>query len=182
MSWHSNLAFGTLFLTSSLIAPFPVDAADSQLAQDRSRVFATPPIDGFERASEARLVVVFSPQVEACSPEHIEIVDALSRLQASMRDVMVLTLVPDNVSHAQIRRSLFDKPPPGHVLQIAREAWNAENTFSPRPRVEVWSGSGQLLLLKSMAGISLSEQIVQEITWCRSFTHPVSPERVHETD
>ncbi|HEY0158520.1 MAG TPA: hypothetical protein VGF28_14655 [Thermoanaerobaculia bacterium] len=145
-----------------------MNAAAEQRIDVRARLFGHS-IEAIQPSDGSRLTVVFAPELNGCVPQHMQIVKALKDFARQSPDAGVVVLSPDDVERSAVTRSLFGEPPPGRLVPIPREAWNEETRVSPRPRIEVWSGKGELLLLRSVATAASEEELLTELLWSRTF-------------
>lgn len=122
----------------------------------------------------ARLTVFFHPDPQRCTPEELRALQALDRLTETFEDIAVYSVLPAELSDFE---SIFGYELPGELLLIENELFLAEGRVSPRPRLEVWSAEGQLLLLRSLPPTIREEEIYEEVLWSRSFTGPVPEPR-----
>jgi hypothetical protein len=117
--------------------------------------------------ADTRLSIAFHPKLDGCEAQHIAIIRALRRVQLEYQDVEVVTVLPD--ARAALR-GLLGEELPGRTVALDSRAYVAQGEVSPRPRLEVWSQSGQLLLLRSVPPSASEESIYQEVIWSRAFT------------
>lgn len=129
-------------------------------------VIADLPRDG------TRWVALFAPRVEACTPQEVAVAEALERLQEEFPDLVVRTLVPEGLDGRAVERGIFGRPFPGTLVRVAAAGWSREDRVAPRPRLEVWSGKGELLLLRSLPPTVSEEVVYDEVLWARAFTEP----------
>jgi hypothetical protein len=154
----------------ALICAFLFGAAANAAAESgielRDRLFGhsiEAKVDG------SRLTVVFAPELSACVPQHMQIVKALKEFARQSPDAGVVVVIPDQVERSSVTRALFGEPPPGRLVSMSRHEWDAENRVSPRPRIEVWSGKGELLLLRSVAISASEDDLLRDLLWSRTF-------------
>lgn len=119
-----------------------------------------------------RWVVLFAPRVEACTPQEVAVAAALERLQSDFPELVVRTLLPESLPEMQVERGIFGHPYPGTLIRVATGNWERENRVAPRPRLEVWSGKGELLLMRSLPSNVSENAIYDEVLWARAFTDP----------
>lgn len=162
-----------LYLWVGLLALSTALGADREV-HPRERIF---PTTGFfplrqELNRPARLHILYYPNLGDCAPYEIGIVRALKRLEREFQDVQIVTVVP----HAyRDLRHIYGELLPGLVLDLADDrSYGKEKNLSPMPRLEVWSGDRQLLLLKSVPPVATEEGIYEELLWARHFTKPVA--------
>jgi hypothetical protein len=141
----------------------------------RARLFAG---RGFgwpaQAAVPARLHVLFTPDLARCTPEVMQVARALRRIAAEHSDMRVWTILPRS---GAATRTLYGEALPGRRLVVAEAAVAAEGELAPVPRIEVWTGDGRLLLLRSVARTVREDELYDEILWTRSFTAPVAAPR-----
>ncbi|MGH9382040.1 MAG: hypothetical protein ACRD2Z_15710 [Thermoanaerobaculia bacterium] len=153
--------------------------AQEAFVHPRARLFG----DGAESVlsdlspDETRWVILFAPRIEACTPQEVRLVQALERLQGDFPDLVVRTLLPEAFSDALVERGIFGQAFPGTLVRVSSGNWLREDRVTPRPRLEVWSGKGELLLLRSLPPTVSEEAIYDEVLWTRSFTEPPNDSR-----
>jgi hypothetical protein len=83
-------------------------------------------------------------------------------------ELAVVTVIPDRV--------LTNDPwLPGPIVRLSREDYARYAGKAPRPRVEIWSAQGDLLLSRSVPNYgSQAELLNEEMFAARSFTAPVA--------
>jgi hypothetical protein len=113
--------------------------------------------------------VLFTPDFEHCTPETMRISRALRRIAAEYSDTRVFTLRP--ASRAGITAE-YGETLPGAPLTIPDAAYAAQRGLAPTPRIEVWSGEGRLLLMRSLPRVVTEKEVYDEVLWARSFTAP----------
>lgn len=134
----------------------------------RARLFGHS-VEGIEARGDSRVTVVFAPELSGCVPQHMQIVKALKEFARQSPDAGVIVLSPDHVERSALTRALFGEPPPGRLVSIPRPEWDQESRVSPRPRIEVWSGKGELLLLRSVAISASEDDLLHDLLWSRTF-------------
>lgn len=134
----------------------------------RTRLFGHS-IDAIQVGDGLRLTVVFAPELSGCAPQHMQIVKALNEFARQSPDAGVVVVFPDQVERSALTRALFGELPQGRLVSMSSHEWNAESRVSPRPRIEVWSGTGELLLLRSVPIAAAEDEILDELLWSRAF-------------
>lgn len=134
----------------------------------RARLFSHS-LDGIQAGDRSSLTVVFAPDVSGCVPQHMQIVKALKEFARKSPDSAVVVLLPDDVERSVLTRALYGELPPGRLLSMSRAEWDAESRVSPRPRLEVWSETGELLLLRSVPLAASEDDILHDLLWTRAF-------------
>jgi hypothetical protein len=178
LRWPRLLGLAMILAGAAFAAERPLSEAEGSASHPRERLFN---VSGTVRVPdvlkpEARWTVLFVPRIESCSPQEIEVVRALARLTKEFSDLEVATLIPEHTPSGRVGRGVFGLPFPGSVARTSTARWQQEERIAPRPRIEVWSGRGELLLMRSIPS-SVSEQaIYEEVLWARAFTSPVSEE------
>jgi len=138
----------------------------------RARLFAAAGQDGVltgRLAGTTRLVVLFTPDFERCTPETMRISRALRQIAAEFSDTRVFTLRP--ASRVGVTAE-YGEALPGTPLTIPDAAYTAQRGLAPTPRIEVWSGGGRLLLMRSLPRVVTEKEVYDEVLWARSFTAP----------
>lgn len=125
-------------------------------------------------ATPHRLAVVYWPEPGGCTACDTMVTHALTRWLAEAtvpEELFVLTVLPQDVSHRPRSLKL-----PGRILEIERAAYDRFAKLAPRPRVEIWSGPGELLMLRSIPNYSTQVALLDgEYRAARSFTAPLLP-------
>lgn len=117
----------------------------------------------------ARLTVLFFPGVGQCKAQELAAIRALRKIGREAPGVLILTVLPTSLAAT----ARFGEEPPGKVVRMGAERFGAEARIAPTPRIEVWSGSGQLLLMRSLPSNANEGEIHEQILWTRSFTAPI---------
>jgi hypothetical protein len=178
-------------LVVGVIAVFGVIYSSAQAAEDspparemaptdhpRARLFKGSPEDALRPG--ARWTVLFVPRIEACTPQEVYVVKALKRVALEFSDLEVLTVIPQGLSSRVIERGVFGEAFPGRLIKVSAESWRQEERVAPRPRVEVWSGRGELLLMRSIPSSISEEALYEEVLWTRAFTEPAQAPAARE--
>lgn len=175
-------------LVFGVIAVLGVIHSSAQVAQESSaarevtrrdhprvRLFEGSPEDAIFAVLRpgARWTVLFVPQIEACTPQEIYVVNALKRAALEFSDLEVLTIIPRGLPERVIERGVFGKAFPGRLVTVSAESWRREQRVAPRPRIEVWTGRGELLLMRSIPPSISEEALYEEVLWSRGFTEPL---------
>jgi len=147
-----------------------VDAGEGA-RNSRARLFSAAGQDGVlpRRLAGSRLVVLFTPDFERCTPETMRILRALRQIAADYPDTRVFTLRP--ASRAGITAE-YGEALPGARLTIPDASYQAQRGMAPTPRIEVWSRDGRLLLMRSLPRVVTEKDVYDEVLWARSFTAP----------
>jgi hypothetical protein len=161
------LAVGAALIYVSLSTGAANAAAEPGI-ELRARLFGHS-IEAIQAGDGSRLTVVFAPELSGCVPQHMQIVQALKEFARRTPDAGVVVLYPDQVERSALTRALFGEAPPGRLVSMPRDEWERESRVSPRPRLEVWSGRGELLLLRSVAIAASEEDILHDLLWSRAF-------------
>lgn len=120
-------------------------------------------------AKPHRIAVVFWPQVTGCDTCDQMISGVISEWQAAPdAEMVVVSVVSERIEH--------DDPWwPGTVVRLKAEDHKRYAGKSPRPRVEIWSARGELLLSRSVPNYgSQVELLTEEMLAARSFTAPLA--------
>jgi hypothetical protein len=126
-----------------------------------------------ELSGRSRLEVLFHPEIGRCEPQQIATARALRRLLDERSDIEILTVLPAPPEGRSQIQSLFGEVLPGRVVLLPGPSYLSEGKISPRPRLEVWSRNGHLLLLRSIPPSASEDSIYQEVLWSLAFTEPV---------
>ena len=118
-------------------------------------------------AKPHRLAVVFWPQLSGCSSCDQMISAVIAEWQtAPDAELAVVTVVPE-------RERPDDPWLPGTIVRMTPDDYSSHARGAPLPRVEIWSGTGQLLLRRSVPNTgSQVELLTEEMLAARSFTTP----------
>ncbi len=123
-------------------------------------------------ATPHRLAVVYWPAPGGCEACDSMIVETLKRWTSetsSPADLLIVTLLPEQ--HRSRALSF-----PGTIVAVEKTLYARLAKLAPQPRVEIWSGAGHLLLLRSIPNFSTQVAMLdEELFAARSFTAPVSP-------
>lgn len=96
-------------------------------------------------------------------------VRALARLERDLGgEIRVVTLVPPHLREVGER---YGAALPGELVP-SRSGLGGGPPSVPRPAIEVWSASGELLLTKTIPANAREEVLYEEIYWLRSETEP----------
>ena len=167
-------ASAALGLALALSSPGASAALDEATAPTHARAALFPSPQAMlltdQLAKSARLNVLFHPEIGRCEPQQIAVILALRRLTEGHSDINVVTVSP---KAAAGHPTLFGEPLPGRLLVVENATYASEGRISPRPRLEVWSGDGRLLLLRSIPPVVTEEGIYQDLLWSLAFTRPV---------
>lgn len=150
---------------------FLATAAPEDFAGRRAELFGDLGGEVPAAARSARLVLLFHPDLTTCQPQEAVAVRALQAL-AEQKDVVVFTVTPRSLPAVESR---YGEKLPGVAWPVEDEAWRRDGAFGPRPRLEVWSHDGALLLWKSLPAALDEESLRDEIRATLSFTAPRSP-------
>lgn len=120
-------------------------------------------------AKPHRLGVVFWPRVSGCSACDQMISAVISEWQAAPNaEMAVVTVVPD-------RARATGPWLPGTVVRLKPDDYERHAGRVPRPRVEIRSADGSLLMARSIPNYgSQAELLTEELLAARSFTAPVA--------
>lgn len=168
------LSLGAVGLT--LLASWGAPRVRPEVAtHPRARLF---PADSAGRISDvlepsARLSVLFHPELGGCAAEQLQTIEALDRLSRDFEDIAIFSVLPQNLEFGTVSGHRL----PGEIVRTTRHAWVAASELSPRPRLEVWSADGRLLVLRSLPRTVSEEEIYEEVLWARSFTEPADSSR-----
>lgn len=123
----------------------------------------------------ARWTVVYWPTPDECAACTAGIDRALDEAAARHPDLHVMTVLPSPApAHAERANAGHH---PGKVVTLDEPTWQRARTIVPLPRVEVWTGSGQLVLLRSLPTVAAQgDLLLQELEWSRAFTRPTESE------
>jgi hypothetical protein len=81
----------------------------------------------------------------------------------------VITVLPQNLSYRSKSLTL-----PGQIVEVEQAEYGRFAKLAPQPRIEIWSGSGELLLLRSIPNYSTQGALLDgEYLAARSFTAPL---------
>jgi hypothetical protein len=162
------------FIICSLGVLSAAVAGSASAEHPRERLFAAQSEHSLSAVlgSGARLIVIYTPNIEECMPQEIYVTAALERLAREVPAAKIVTLVPVGVHSSVIDRGIFGVPFPGSLMKISRRQWREADQVAPRPRIEVWSGDGRLLLMRSIPSAVSLEEIYHEMLWTLAFTEP----------
>jgi hypothetical protein len=122
-------------------------------------------------AAPHRMAVVYWPAIGRCSPAELRFARALADLARRFPDMEVVTVIPDGTDGDGLSGVAF----PGVVVALGPAAYGRQRALAPLPRVEVWSGAGEPLLLRSIPPLEAqAELLAEEIEWSRAFTRPLA--------
>lgn len=120
-----------------------------------------------------RLAVVYWPALRGCTVCDSMLIEKLNQwitTAAEGADVVVATVVPADATAKKIGESAL----PGHVIEVDIAEYSRAAAMSPRPRIEIWSATGELLLLRSVPNYaSQVEMLDEELLAARWFTKPL---------
>jgi len=124
-------------------------------------------------ADPHRMAVVYWPRIGECTLAEIRLARALGELEHRFPDIELLTLLPEGADES----GRYGVPYPGEVVKLTPEDYVRQRAVAPLPRVEVWSGGGALLLLRSIPPLAAqADLLLEEIEWSRAFTRPLEPD------
>jgi hypothetical protein len=162
-------------LLSAALAAVLVASCDPALRPHaRQRLLDTGTADpvAVRLAAPHRMAVLYWPRIGECTLAEIRIARALGELGRRFPDIELLTLLPDGADEG----GRYGVPYPGEVVKLTPEDYVRQRAVAPLPRVEVWSGGGALLLLRSIPPLAAqADLLVEEIEWSRAFTRPLEP-------
>lgn len=85
-------------------------------------------------------------------------------------DIAIVSIAPESAASFSSVRKL-----PGKTIFLSPSDYARYVAVAPRPRVEMWNASGELLLLRTIPNYSgESDLLDQEMLSARSFTVPVA--------
>lgn len=124
------------------------------------------------RATPHRLAVVYWPAPGGCSACDAMVAQTLTSWlteAAVPEELLVLTVLPKNLSYRP--KSLKF---PGRIVEVEPAEYGHFAQLSPQPRIEIWSGPGELLMLRSIPNYSTQVALLDgEYLAARSFTAPL---------
>lgn len=119
-------------------------------------------------AKPHRLAVVFWPQLSGCNSCDQLIAHVVTEWQTERRsEIAVVSVIPSSrvVDRLQL---------PGEIVRLKPEDYERHAGSAPRPRIEIWSASGELLLSRSVPNYgSQMDLLHEEFLAARSYTAPV---------
>jgi hypothetical protein len=121
------------------------------------------------KKSPHRLGVVFWPELSRCAACDRMVSAVLSEWRNDPDyPTSVFTVIPANA-----RTSPDTKWLPGHVVPLQLAEYRQFANLGPRPRIEIWSADGRLLLVRSIPSYSSQRELLtEEMLAARSFTAP----------
>jgi len=158
---------------TAILAALLACAACAASTDGRGRLYAAGDDDPVQRElrEPARMTVVFWPALGQCMPTEIALMESFDTIQSTHPDIRFLTVIPD-VPRDKVLR--YGRPLPGKVLRLDPDRYEAQNRLGPRPRVEVWSQKGELLLLRSVPPLlPRARALADEVEWSLYFTSPL---------
>lgn len=133
------------------------------------------PVAEWLQKTPHRLAVVYWPALRGCTVCDSMLSEKLDHwIQDRSQDgeIVVATVVPADATAKQVGVTSL----PGEVLQVASEEYARAATLAPRPRIEIWSASGELLLLRSIPSYASQVELLdEELLAARWFTKPSTP-------
>jgi hypothetical protein len=118
------------------------------------------------------MTVVFWPALGQCMPTEMALIDAFDEIARSYPDIRFVTVLPEATPEQVLR---YGRPLPGEVVRLGEDSYGEQSRLGPRPRVEVWSAVGELLLFRSVPPfVPRVDALAEEIVWSRHFTSPLS--------
>jgi hypothetical protein len=141
------------------------------LSCNRSTPTSQPP-EPIARALAARphrLAVVFWPQATGCASCDQLVSAVVAEWQtAPHAELAVVSVLPDRVRTT-------DPWLPGAIVRLKQDEYTRHAGQAPRPRVEIWSARGVLLLSRSVPNYgSQADLLTEEMLAARSFTAPIA--------
>lgn len=127
------------------------------------------PVSRALQANPHRLAVVFWPQLSGCSSCDQMISAVIAEWKAAPdAEVAVVTVMPDTVTRQ-------DPWLPGTIVRLPLNDYKQHAGGAPLPRVELWSGRGELLMSRSVPNYGSQAALLhEEMLAARSFTAPVA--------
>jgi hypothetical protein len=118
-----------------------------------------------------RLAIVFWPQLAGCPACDLTIAETLAEMQAERHsDIAIVSIAPESAAGFSSIKKL-----PGKTIFLSSADYAHYVAVAPRPRVEMWNATGELLLLRTIPNYSgESDLLDQEMLSARSFTAPVA--------
>ena len=120
-----------------------------------------------DHGGTASLRVVFLPTPERCSPQDLIATRTLARLEQERDDVAVLTIIPGGLPRELGMNGL---PFPGHIIHLPLNVVEQSRRKVARPRLEVYSSEGQLLLLRPVSPHEEQRLLYEEILGLLRYT------------
>ncbi|KAB2965405.1 MAG: hypothetical protein F9K16_02035 [Thermoanaerobaculia bacterium] len=128
------------------------------------------------RATPCRLAAVYWPAVRGCTVCDAMLIEKIGEWQRDPvlgEGLVVVTAIPTEFTGFAIGSARL----PGELVRLARSEYAPAAAISPLPRLELWSGSGQLLLLRSIPSYMSQMAILdEEFLAARWFTSPLDEE------
>lgn len=133
------------------------------------------PVTEWRKKTPHRLAVVYWPALRGCTvcdSMLIEKLDHWIKDREQDGEIVVATVVPADSTAKQVGVSSL----PGQVIQVASAEYSRAASLAPRPRIEIWSATGELLLLRTIPSFaSQVEMLDEELLAARWFTKPLAP-------
>jgi hypothetical protein len=131
-------------------------------AEAVSRLLATRP---------HRLAVVFWPQLGGCAACDLMVAEVVQGWKVEPEsEIAVVTVVPASAPNTVDHLAL-----PGDLVRLDPEEYKQLAGRAPRPRVEIWSSDGELLLFRTVPNYgSQANLLTEEMLAARSYTAPVA--------
>lgn len=124
-------------------------------------------------ASPHRLAVVYWPALRGCTVCDVMLIEKLEAWQEDPvigRGLTVVTAVPTAFTDSSIGSTQL----PGEVVRLPSAEYRPAAALAPVPRLEVWRGDGQLLLLRSIPSYTSQLALLdEELLAARWFTAPL---------
>ncbi len=120
-----------------------------------------------------RLAILYWPSLRGCTVCDALLMEKLTQWLADparREELIVATVVPAGVSARHVGANAF----PGLTVEVDSEEYSRAAALAPRPRIEIWSAAGELLLLRSIpSNASQVELLDEELLAALWFTPPL---------